>query len=113
MNRDLLWLTYMNECLQRIGRYTAPGRAVLSDGSPTRDAVLRNLQVLSDTAERLHWELLEQHSDVGWEGLRGLRNLIVHESQSLDDDALWEVVQLDVPRLKHAVQEMLRRVQSQ
>ena len=42
--RDVLWLTYLGECLQRVGRYTAGGRAALSDGGPTRDALLRNLQ---------------------------------------------------------------------
>jgi uncharacterized protein with HEPN domain len=111
MNRDLLWLTYMSECLERAGRFTAGGRATLSDGSPTRDAVLRILQVLADTSERLHWELRERHSAVAWEPLRALRNLIVHESQSLDDDALWEVVELDLPQLRAAVAEMLAEVQ--
>jgi uncharacterized protein with HEPN domain len=111
MNRDLLWLTYMNECLERTARYCAGGRSTLADGSPTRDAVLRNLQVLADTAERLHWELRERHSAVGWEGLRNLRNLLVHESLSLDDDALWEVAVLDLPVLKAAVAEMLSEVQ--
>lgn len=113
MNRDVLWLTYMSECLERVGRYTAGGRAVLSDGGPTRDAVLRNLQVLADTSERLHGELRERHSAVGWEPLRALRNLIVHESLSLDDDALWEIVQYDLPLLRAAVAEMLGEVQLQ
>jgi uncharacterized protein with HEPN domain len=113
MNRDLLWLTYMGECLQRVARYTAAGRAAFSDGGPVRDAVLRNLQILADSSERLHWELREQHSAVGWEPLRSLRNLIVHESLSLDDDALWEVVEYDLPVLRAAVEAMLSEVRQQ
>ena len=50
---------------------------------------------------------------MGWERAARLRNLIVHESQSLDDDALWEIVEFDLPQLRAAVTAMLGEVQLQ
>jgi uncharacterized protein with HEPN domain len=108
MNRDLLWLTYIEECLTRIRRYTTGGRSAFMGDALTQDAVLRNIQVLAEAAYRTSDELRSRHADMDWYALHGLRNLIVHESLSLDLGAVWEIVEYDLPELEAAIGDMLR-----
>lgn len=107
MNRDAFWLRYMLECLGRAEDCARGGRADFLKSPLKQDAFKRLLQVLSDTGERLHWELREKHSAVSWDALRGLRNILVHESQNVDLDALWDVAEFDLPPLQQALEAML------
>jgi uncharacterized protein with HEPN domain len=106
MKRDEFWLDYMQECAQRIQDYCAGGREAFMESPMAHDAVMRRLQTISDSYERLTWERREQHPGFPWEALRGLRNLLVHEGQSIDVPALWEVVELDIPELIREIDEL-------
>ena len=107
MKRDAIWLRFMLECIERIEDYIAGGEQAFMGSPLIQDAVLRRLQVLGDTSERLRSELLVSEPQLEWDNLHGLRNLIVHEPLNIDIGALWEVVSIDLPRLKQAVLEMI------
>jgi uncharacterized protein with HEPN domain len=108
MNRDLFWLDYMQQRLERLTGIAAAGREAFSADPLAQDAALRNLQVISDSYERLTWERRESRvaQEFPWEALRGLRNTLVHESQNLDLDALWEVLECDLAGLAQELQAL-------
>ena len=107
MNRDRIWLRFMLECLEHVERYIAGGEQEFAGSPLIQDAVLRRLQVIGDTSERLRSDLIVTQPRIEWDHLRGLRNVIVHEPLNIDIGALWEVASIDLPRLKQAVLEML------
>lgn len=109
LNRDLIWLQYMLECLAHVEGYIAAGEQEFMRSPLIQDAVLRRLQVIGDISERLRGGLTSMQPGIEWDHLRGLRNVIVHEPLNIDIGALWEVASIDLPRLKQAVLEMLER----
>ena len=44
-----------------------------------QDAVLRNLQILSESTQRLFDEFKKRHKEIEWHKISGLRNLLVHD----------------------------------
>lgn len=54
------------------------GKEAFFEDLKTQDAVLRNLQVLSESTQRLSDELKERHPEVQWFSISGLRNVLVH-----------------------------------
>jgi len=44
-----------------------------------QDAILRNLQVLCESAQRLSEESKSQHPEVDWRAMSGFRNVLVHD----------------------------------
>ena len=44
-----------------------------------QDAVLRNLQVLVESTQRLSPEFKNTHSQIEWYKISGLRNILVHD----------------------------------
>lgn len=53
MNDDRLYLLHVQECIERVEQYTAAGRTAFFGDIKTQDAVLRNLQVMAESTQRL------------------------------------------------------------
>jgi uncharacterized protein with HEPN domain len=82
---ERLYLIHICECIARIEGYTAEGREAFLADTKTQDAVLRNLQTLAESSQRLSAELKAAQPDVDWRGIRGLRNILVHDYLGITD----------------------------
>jgi uncharacterized protein with HEPN domain len=78
VKNDAIYLRFILDCLRWVESFSADGRDVFFSDRRTRDAILRNLQVLAEATQRLSPELREMHDDVFWRGIGGLRNVLVH-----------------------------------
>jgi uncharacterized protein with HEPN domain len=52
---------------------------------------------------------IEQHSELPWAQMRGMRNVAIHEYFFVDLEILWTTVKIDLPRLKQQVEALLKR----
>ena len=75
-----------------------------------QDAILRNLQVLCESAQRLSEERRNLHPEVDWRAMSGFRNVLVHDYFGIDFGIVWLAVERDVPALETAVADLLRRM---
>ena len=106
MKDDGLYLIHILECVSRVAQYTAGGKDEFFRDSKTQDAVIRNLQVLAESSQRISPTLKGEHPEVGWEKIAGFRNVLVHEYLGINLARVWEVVELHVPELKQRVIEL-------
>jgi len=68
------------------------------------------LQVIGEHVGKLLKEndnLLKGYSDIPWNAIYGMRNIISHEYANIDEDIVVSVINEDLPRLKSVVQELL------
>lgn len=107
MNRDVAYLHYIRECIERIERFTAGGEVEFRSNEMVRDAVLRNVQTLLETAKRISAERKQRHPDVDWAGMAGFRNVLVHDYLDLELAEVWRILQSDLPPLKAAIEAMI------
>lgn len=107
MNRDGSYLQHILDCIQRIEENLAEGRDHYLANHTIQDAVLRNLQVLAESAKRLSEELKATQPQVPWRQIGAFRNVLVHDYLGLDLEAIWNITQEDLPGLKQAVHAML------
>ena len=74
------------------------------------DAVLRNLQTLSEATQLLPVELKQQYPEIPWREISGFRNILVHNYLGdIDSLTVERVVQQHLPPLAKAVEAMLHR----
>jgi uncharacterized protein len=78
----------------------------VADGR-TRDAVVRNLMTMGESVRWIPDVILDQHRQVPWRTLRGVRNVVVHEYFGVDDTILWQTVQSDLPPLVPLLEAVL------
>ena len=107
---DRVLLEHIRECIERIREYTGSRRASFYDSRMVQDAVVRNLQTLSESTQRLSNAVKETERDVPWRAIAGFRNVLVHGYLRVDLDAVWSVVEHDLPELTRAIERMARSV---
>lgn len=107
MRDDRLYLIHIKECIDWIEGYVADGADVFMRDRKTQDAVLRNLQTLSESTQRLSDNLKNKYPAVDWRAISSLRNVIAHDYLGVNLKRIWEIVTVDLPVLKNDVAEML------
>jgi uncharacterized protein with HEPN domain len=68
-----------------------------------QDAVVRNLQVLAESSQRLSDPVKSAEPSVPWRALSGFRNILVHGYLGVDLELVWRVVEKDLPPLRDAL----------
>ena len=109
MKEDVVYLRHMLECIRRIEENSAGGRAQFMGSHTLQDAVLRNLQTLAESTQRLSLALTDTHPAIPWRRIAAFRNVLVHNYLGIDLETIWDILQRDVPPLKRAVVVMLER----
>jgi len=70
-------------------------------------AVTRLLEILGEAANRVSEEKQQQHSDIPWREIIGLRNRLIHGYDSVDLRIVWHVVTNDLPPLIEQLEDIL------
>ena len=65
----------------------------------TKDAVIRNFEIIGEAANRLSEEYKDLHSEIDWFRIRGFRNRIVHDYFGIDYTIVWQIKETYLPQL--------------
>jgi uncharacterized protein with HEPN domain len=108
---DRVYLRHILRCISRIEEYVAGGAEAFSSSRLVQDAVLRNLQTMAESTQRLSSAAKSRRPEVDWAALAGLRNVLVHDYLGVDLDQIQRAILQDMPRLKVACEGILQDLQ--
>lgn len=75
-----------------------------------RQAVERNIEIISEASRHLLDELKAEHPNVPWHDIAAIGNVLRHGHDIVDHMVLWNVATRDLPPLRRAIEEMIREV---
>ena len=107
MKDDRVYLRHVLRCISRIQEYVSGSPEALASSPLVQDAVLRNLQTMAESTQRLNPALKARRPEVDWTALAGLRNVLVHAYLGVDLDQIQRAVERDMPGLKTACEALL------
>ncbi len=107
MKDDRVYLKHILRCIARVEEYTEAGREDFFSSHLIQDGVIRNLQTLAESTQRLSEVVRVSQPSVDWKGLAGFRNVLVHNYLGVDMEYVYRVVELDLPCLKLACEGAL------
>ena len=81
-------------------------------GMDVQDIIARRLTIIGEAAAALlkkHSAFCEQHPEIPLRLARGTRNILVHEYDGVDWEAVWDTVQNKLPQLIDAIEPFLSK----
>jgi uncharacterized protein len=72
-----------------------------------RNAVERNLEIIGEAVRRITPEFRETHPEVNWAGAVGLRNVIIHQYDRINNETIWQIVTTILPTLLLQIEPLL------
>ncbi|MBA7598548.1 hypothetical protein ES703_05566 [subsurface metagenome] len=73
----------------------------------TKDAVLRNLEVIGEAVKNIPEDFKKKHEEVNWRAITGMRNKLIHEYFGVSHEIVWETVRNDIPALGLQIKKIL------
>ena len=64
-----------------------------------QSAVIRQLEIVGEATKRLSEEFRQQHTEIPWRKMAGMRDLLIHAYDHVDIDAVWNAATLSMPAL--------------
>jgi uncharacterized protein with HEPN domain len=104
--RDRLYLGHIAEAIAAIESFTADGRDAFLADLKTQSAVIRQLEVIGEAVKQLSAELTAANPQVPWRQIAGARDRLIHGYFRVDLDAVWSMVEQDLPSLRSEVARM-------
>lgn len=98
------FLNHILQSIDLIERYTS-GRTEedFLSSVELQDRVIRRLEIIGEAVKNLPEVLRANHPDINWREVAGMRDVLIHQYFDVDLELTWEVVQVDIPKLKMAV----------
>lgn len=104
--RDRAALEDMRRYAANVTAHTRSGRDALTH-ELTLHAVLWELAILGEAANRVSEPVRASHPEVPWRRIINQRNILVHVYDQVDIDLLWQAVEA-IPELDRQIASMLK-----
>ncbi len=72
-----------------------------------QDAVVRRLEIIGEAAGRVSLETQEKYKHLPWQDMKGTRNKVIHEHDSIRLDVIWDIVHKDLPGLVEELEKII------
>jgi uncharacterized protein with HEPN domain len=102
-----VYVEHVIECIRKIVEDSAAGRNGVFASRTLQDAIVRNLQGLRESTQRIGAPRRGRHPEIDWPAIAGMRNVLVHDYFAVDFEAVWLVVTRDLPVLERAMRSIL------
>jgi uncharacterized protein with HEPN domain len=96
------------DAIERIERYAVEGRQAFEQNELIQTWFTQNLQVIGEASRALSATTRDQHPEVSWSKMIGMRNILTHNYFEIDLDIVWLAVEQELPSLKQAIAAILQ-----
>ncbi len=97
----------MLEAIVTIQSYSLSTYDLFLQDEKTQDAVMYNLIILGEAANRIPVEFQESHPEIPWSSIVGTRNVVVHGYDQVKLQIVWDIINKNLEKLKVQIKELL------
>jgi len=106
-----LFIHEILECIKKIEKYVSGisyNDFIKED--KTKDAVVRNLEIIGEAANQIPVNIKEKYKDIPWTQIIGLRHRLIHSYFVVDYDIVWNIINKELPDLKIKIKEIFKNM---
>jgi len=96
------------EAIERIEKYAKEGKDNFEADELIQTWIVHHITIIGEACRTLPDDFQARYSNVPWADIVAMRNILVHHYFGIDTDAIWSVVERDLPELKLNIQAILK-----
>ena len=96
------------EAIERIEKYAEEGKDTFEADELIQTWIVHHITIIGEACRTLPDDFQARYSNVPWADIIAMRNILVHHYYGIDTDAVWSVVERDLPELKLNIQTILK-----
>jgi uncharacterized protein with HEPN domain len=98
--RDLVYVGHMLDMARKaVSKTLGVSREAYDKDENLRLALIHLIQVIGEAARQVSQEFSNNHPEIPWADIIGMRHKVVHDYLGVDEDIVWRVVTEDLPML--------------
>ena len=72
--------------------------------------VERAVQIISEAVRALPSDMKDRHSEIEWNKIAAIGNILRHEYERIDPRTMWEIATVRLPELENTIVRMLTEI---
>ena len=72
----------------------------------TTNAVIRSLEVLGEATKNIPMFIRNQHPEIPWSQMAGMRDVLIHNYMGVDLMTVWKVIKERLPALESKIEKI-------
>src|SRR5260370_9775930 len=102
--RGLVYVGHMLDMARKaVSKTQGISRAAYDADENLRLALIHLIQTIGEAGRQVPREFRDNHLDIRWADIIGMRHKVVHDYLGVDDDIVWQVVTEDLPKPSSAL----------
>ena len=98
---------YCKDIDETVKRFGASFEIFLND-TVYKNAIALCVLQIGELTGKLTQEFKEVYTEMPWNQIKAMRNIVAHNYGSIDSEILWETIENDIPKLRDYCNEIIR-----
>jgi uncharacterized protein with HEPN domain len=105
--RDLVYVGHMLDMARKaVSKTQGISRETYDADENLRFALIHLIQTIGEAARQVSREFCNNHPDIRWADIIGMRHKVVHDYLGVDEDIVWQVATEDLPKLMTSLEAL-------
>ena len=105
---DALCLRHIFDAIEQLERYTrGMSESEFASRVMVQDAAAHQVGIVSEAAKNVSAEFQDLHPKIPWGRITRIHNQIIGDDYKLNISVAWDVIQDDLPLLKHTIRKLM------
>jgi len=107
MRDDRERLLDIQQAITDINKYTCKGKNAFETEELIQTWILHHLLILGEAASKISDQFREEHTEIPWPKIIGMRNILIHNYFGIDIEAVWSIIENYLPELQIHIEKLL------
>ena len=107
MRSDRERLLDILEAIDRIEKYAIRGKEIFIQDELIQNWMVNHIMVIGEACRALSNDFQARYVNTPWADIIAMRNILVHHYFGIDLEAVWSVIERDIPDLKMNIHAIL------
>lgn len=104
----LLYITHIFDAIKSIqNQMEGITKEQFKDSELIQGFVERKLEIIGEATKRIPEDFKNNHQNIPWEDMAGMRDILIHQYTEIDEDIVWKTITQKIPPLKQHIESIL------